>query len=496
MRKLPIALGALLFGGPVFFLALSSLSAEREVLAAFLELQVFDAVFQTFGYGSLVALLACVFGGAWGYVCASYEFPGRRLWLWLLPAPLAVPVYVYAFVYLGIWQSFIGYSRPAWLLVVLFSLAASPYAYLLSFQAFRTEPKDLREASELMGLGKAEFFRKVRWPLAFPLLVSGFFVVLAEFISDFGAVQLFGLRTFSTSIYSLWTAYLSFGTAALVSLLLLGSVGVVLFYQSRVRSVSFPTRPVRRQRPRGAWWLTFAALVFTTVSFTGPVLWLVGWALAPVDFVPRLIATGRFVFNTALLSSVFAAGLSLVVSMAVFGLDRRERVLPNLIQFGYAMPGTILAVAVTVPFFFLQRGFSGLSLTVPFALSMMFFAWSIRLMKVAWEPIAKNRAHIPPALEEAATIYEPRILRRWRVLLFPLLKTGALSSVLFLFLEAAKELPIALLTRPLGWETLSIKVFEYTAESEWKRAATPALLIVMLGCLGLAALMKSGDADA
>jgi iron(III) transport system permease protein len=380
--------------------------------------------------------------------------------------------------------------------VILFSLAASPYTYLLSFQAFRSEPKDLREASELMGLNSREFFRKVRWPLAFPLLVSGFFVVLAEFISDFGAVQLFGLRTFSTAIYSLWTAYLSFGTAALVSLLLVLGVAVVLWFQSRVRSVSFSSRPVKRVRPGYAWLLTLAAMVFTFFSFIGPIFWLASWAFAPADLWTRLIATGRIVANTAFLSSAFAIGLSGLVSMAVFVLRRQERFLPSLIQFGYAMPGTILAVAVTVPFYFLQRGLEGFSLSVPFAIGMMFLAWSVRLMKVAWEPISKNRAQIPPVLEEAASIYEPRFFRRWRNLLFPMLRTGVLSSVLFLFLEAAKELPIALLTRPLGWETLSIKVFEYTAESDWQKAATPSLLIVALGSVGLAVLMRSVEADA
>jgi iron(III) transport system permease protein len=34
-----------------------------------------------------------------------------------------------------------------------------------------------------------------------------------------------------------------------------------------------------------------------------------------------------------------------------------------------------------------------------------------------------------------------------------------------------KELPITLMTRPFGWDTLAVRVFEMTSEGEWERAA-------------------------
>ena len=42
-----------------------------------------------------------------------------------------------------------------------------------------------------------------------------------------------------------------------------------------------------------------------------------------------------------------------------------------------------------------------------------------------------------------------------------------------------KEMPITLMTRPFGWDTLAVRVFEMTAEGEWQRAALPALAIVV-----------------
>jgi iron(III) transport system permease protein len=56
-----------------------------------------------------------------------------------------------------------------------------------------------------------------------------------------------------------------------------------------------------------------------------------------------------------------------------------------------------------------------------------------------------------------------------------------------LFLEIIKELPITLMTRPFGKDTLAIKIFEYTSESDWTNAAVPSLLLVCLG--GIAVLI-------
>jgi len=44
-----------------------------------------------------------------------------------------------------------------------------------------------------------------------------------------------------------------------------------------------------------------------------------------------------------------------------------------------------------------------------------------------------------------------------------------------------KEMPITLMMRPFGWETLSVRIFEMTSEGQWERAALPALGLVLTG---------------
>ena len=52
-------------------------------------------------------------------------------------------------------------------------------------------------------------------------------------------------------------------------------------------------------------------------------------------------------------------------------------------------------------------------------------------------------------------------------------------------------MPLTLMTRPYGWDTLAIKVYEFTSEGEWELASTPALTIVLLGLIPILLIQKA-----
>ena len=63
------------------------------------------------------------------------------------------------------------------------------------------------------------------------------------------------------------------------------------------------------------------------------------------------------------------------------------------------------------------------------------------------------------------------------------------------FVDVMKELPITLMTRPFGFNTLAVRVFELTSEGMWERAALPALAIVVVGFLPVYLLIRSTEAS-
>jgi len=65
--------------------------------------------------------------------------------------------------------------------------------------------------------------------------------------------------------------------------------------------------------------------------------------------------------------------------------------------------------------------------------------------------------------------------------LLPLLRPGLLTAALLVLVEVMKEMPATLLLRPFGWDTLAVRIFEFTSEGEWQRAALPAVTLVLAG---------------
>ena len=49
------------------------------------------------------------------------------------------------------------------------------------------------------------------------------------------------------------------------------------------------------------------------------------------------------------------------------------------------------------------------------------------------------------------------------------------------------------MTRPFGWDTLAVRVFEMTSEGMWERAALPALFIVLVGLLPVFFLTRDSE---
>ncbi len=120
----------------------------------------------------------------------------------------------------------------------------------------------------------------------------------------------------------------------------------------------------------------------------------------------------------------------------------------------------------------------------------MFVAYLARFLAVGTGPVESGLARIHHNLDEAATLLGAGSLARLRRLHLPLLRGSLLAAAVLVFVDLMKELPITLMTRPFGFETLAVRVFEMAAEGEWERAALPSVLIVAAGVLPVVLLAR------
>jgi iron(III) transport system permease protein len=68
-----------------------------------------------------------------------------------------------------------------------------------------------------------------------------------------------------------------------------------------------------------------------------------------------------------------------------------------------------------------------------------------------------------------------------------------LTAATLVFVDVMKEMPATLMTRPFGWDTLSVRIFELTSEGQWEQAAIPSLALVLAGLLPVMLLTRHGS---
>ncbi len=463
-------------------------------------------------------------GVSLAWLTSLCEFPGRRWLDWALMLPFAIPAYVLAFVFVGLLdfagplqslsREWFGSTirwprvRSTGGVIIVLVLVFYPYVYLLARNAFLAQGKGLMEAARVLGQSPWRAFWRVALPTARPAIGAGLALALMETLADFGAVSVFNFDTFTTAIYKTWYGFFSLSSAAQLASLLLLVVTLVLYGERRSRGV------VRggNERPRAQalyhlrGFQAFAAsawcgLVFAC-AFVIPLAQLLVWFFQR----GRLDLDERY--TGLILHSLYLAGMAALITVSVallLAFARRLAPTPvvnasvGLANLGYALPGSVLAVALMLAFSYLDRvlvipvsswlGGAGRPLLLG-SLSALLLAYLVRFMAVAYSPLEGSLAKVRPSLPEAGRslgVSGPRLFLRVYV---PLLVPGVLSAMLLVFVDVLKEMPATLLMRPFGWDTLAVRIFEMTSEGEWARASLPALTLVLVGLLPVIALIQ------
>ncbi|PLY01631.1 MAG: ABC transporter permease, partial [Desulfuromonas sp.] len=125
----------------------------------------------------------------------------------------------------------------------------------------------------------------------------------------------------------------------------------------------------------------------------------------------------------------------------------------------------------------------------------MLLAYLVRFMAAGFKAIDGAMHRVTPSIDEAARLAGLRGLHLLSKIHLPMLRSGLLTAFTMVFVDVMKEMPITLMTRPFGWDTLAVKIFELTSEGEWERAALPAVTLLLSGLLPIVILMRKSEQD-
>jgi len=163
-------------------------------------------------------------------------------------------------------------------------------------------------------------------------------------------------------------------------------------------------------------------------------------------------------WTTAWLSvTASAVALAAVVPVAVLVTRYRSRfsaVVTTSISAGFAVPGLVIALSLT--FWSLNvPGFDRLYQTVP----LLLMAYVVHFGSLALRSAETAVAAVPRSLDESAVLLGASLWRRWRTVHLPLMLPGLLAGGGLVMLSTLKELPATLLLAPIGYRTLTTRVW-------------------------------------
>lgn len=511
-------------------LVIPSNGALEHIVETLLPVIALNTVVLVVGVGAGTALI-----GTWtAWLVTMYRFPGSRLLQWMLLLPLAMPSFIVGYAYTDA-LSFTGPVQTAlretfgwskgdyWFPEIhsvggaasMMALVLYPYVYYLARTAFLEQSVTALEVASTLGHGAAQRFFKVAVPLARPAIIAGMALAMMEAIADFGTVQYFGVDTLTTAIYKAWLGMGDrIAAGQLASLTLLLVAGLVLAERAARRQQRFD-RSGRRDADvvakhlagARAWGATFCCVLPVVLGFLLPVALLVRLHVAGGEpfLSPRFLDLLWHSVALAATASVLLAGLAFVLA---YGLrttaSRLDQGVIRLAALGYAVPGTVAAVAllpalgaVDALINRLAVGLAGfeVGLVLSGTVVALLLAYAVRFLAVALGSMEAGFSKIPPSLDHAARSLgctPEDVLTRIHM---PLLRRALLTAVVLVFTDVLKELPATLIVRPFNFDTLAVRVYQLASDERLEQASTGALVIVAAGLLPIILLTLSIGRD-
>lgn len=360
------------------------------------------------------------------------------------------------------------------------------------------------QASRSLGTNPRQTLFKVIIPYSLPWVLTGTSLAVMEAIADFGGVSVFNYDTFTTAIYLSWAGLFSVASAARLSCFLILLAVLLYFFEYRLNQKSKHVtivkrkmnRPLRVFGPFGRTFVFLFALSIVSVTLIIPLgqllIWF--WAEFATEWSDQYFSLIKNTFFFGFTSAAITATLAFL--MVIFK-KKDEQPLSQFFVIisllGYALPGSIIAVAVFLYFRYAEELLTPIGLLTFSPIALLVLGYMIRYISVSYRSQNNALKAIHPNFEKAAKTLGASPRKVLKDITFPLMSPAFFSSLALLFIEVIKEMPMTLMLRPFGMNTLAVRIYELTSEGEWQRASLAATFIVVIGILGTFFIGKIGN---
>jgi iron(III) transport system permease protein len=350
--------------------------------------------------------------------------------------------------------------------------------------------------------------------MARPAIAAGVALALLETLNDIGASEYLGVRTLTLAIFNTWLNRSSLPGAAQIACVMLLAVAALIalerYGRRRQEFTGHDRRPGAAQRiplTGGRRWLAAAAcFVPVVLGFLLPLLYLAHECIVRgllIGFDPSLWRHGASTVLIATGATVLTLALGFGAAFAVRLIQRPFAATCIFVAgFGYALPGTVLALGLLSPLIAIDEAINSLlrgtlGFTVGLLLAgssaALIVAYTVRFLAIATGFAQAGLARISTDLDDVARTAGARPANVVCSIHLPLLRPAIWGAALLVFVDCIKELPATLLLRPLNVETLSTYLYQFATRGNFEEGSLAALLIVLVGIVPVIRMVRHAD---
>ena len=484
--------------------------------------QILPMIKNSVVYAAGSATLGTVIGALLAWIVARTNTPGKTLvelmplypilmppimkniaWILLL-APRSGILNNFLHENLGIQQQlFNAFSLPA--MVWVFGLTCVPLGYLFLLPVFLSFDPSLEESAYIAGSRPMRTMLRITFPLAIPAFLSAFVLNFLRALRSFETPVLQGspggINVFVSKVYDSMSVEYNPGLAtAYSSILILISIITLVFYVRATRfSERYATITGKGYRVKvidiGKWKYLALLVVFGyfLVGIAVPFVVLIVTSLIPyfdyetfMRFPANIVWSNYYrvlrhpsfvsgLYNSLALSTIIALLTVLAGIIMAFTIYRTKVYGAKVFEFIGTMP-------LAFPPLVLSLGLILLVIGTPFYNTL----WALGAgLFVAYFPYALRNAsgaivNIHKELDEAAWVHGAR----WRHVFFkvtlPLLKPSVAGALFYIFIEALRNIDVAVLLTAPGIEYGPVTLFEYFRVGQWAEAAAGGVIYLII----------------
>ena len=474
----------------IFFSAIFFNNSLNDDLSG-LDISSFILLAKSVLISAFIALISTIIGT----VLAFILYKTRIKYSGFLKIIVLMPLFISPYILAVAWRDFFFIAFDSLNLIssylgviIVLTTVFAPLSIIIIGSAIANISSQIDE-SAIMITDTKTLIRSILLPLIKPALLSSFILIFIFSISNFAVPAFFGVKVFTTEIFTQFSAFYKHSFAIIQSILLVVICILLLFserkYIADAPFFSIGSKGVSIRKFESNYFLNSMVLGWIIISILLPLSVLISQSFtngiqAFVDAFYLLLPTFSYSFFTAFIAAVLIIIIGFTVAYYDVWKSKNTSLFNWLLLLIFTIPSTVYGIS-------LIKFYNHSALNFIYAsYAIIIIAYVGKFSFISAKIITNSMKQLPKSLYESAVIQGTS---SWSIvfrILLPILWPAFFAAFMLSYIFALGELGITIMVYPPGTEIMPIKVFTIMANAPQAITTSMNLIVFSLTLLLIA----------